>query len=141
MSTLDSLIRVHRWRLDEQRRRVAELDQLGANLRAELQRLDAEQVAEQEAATKSTEAAFAYGNYAGAVIARRLKLSQSLADADQQVTKAREALAEVFQELKRYEIAAAKRLLNQRIQADRIQPHEMDDLGGAIHQRAIRPLT
>jgi len=135
MSAVDSLIRLHRWQLDEQRRRVAELEQLIAKLQAEMQRLDSEQAAEQTAAAKSPEAAFAYGSYAGAVIDRRQKLARSLAEAEQKTAEAREALAEVFQEVKRYEIAAAKRILHQRLQDDRVQQNDMDEMAIEIHRR------
>lgn len=135
MSTLDSLIRLHRWQLDEQRRRVAELDELAVKLRAELQRLETEQLAEQQVAQNSPEAAYAYGSYAGAMIERRRKLTQSLTDTEQQAVKAREALAEVFQEVKRYEIAAAKRILSQRILADRVQQQDLDEVAIDIHRR------
>jgi flagellar FliJ protein len=137
MSTLESLIRLHRWQLDEQRRRVADIEQLTTQLQAEMQRLDAEQTAEQQAAGQSQEASFAYGSYAGALIERRRKLAKSLAETEQQAVIAREALAEVFQEVKRYEIASAKRLLGQRVQADRLQQNNMDELGIEIHRRTF----
>lgn len=136
MSTLDSLIRLHRWQLDEQRRRVGELEELATKLRTELERLEVEQVAEQQAAQNSREASFAYGSYAGAMVERRRKLTQSLTATEQQIVKAREALAEVFQEVKRYEIAAAKRILSQRIQADRVQQNNLDELAIDIHRRS-----
>jgi flagellar export protein FliJ len=136
MSTLESLIRVHRWQLDEQRRAVAELEELAATLRADLQRLDTEHESEQEFASKSPEASFGYGTYAGALIERRRKLLQSLAEAEQRTATAREALAEAFQEAKRYEIAAAKRVLNQRLAQERVEQHAMDELASNVHRRA-----
>src|ERR1043165_4287048 len=119
MSALESLIRLHRWQLDEQRRRVASLEELAQKLRAELQRLADEQAAEQQAAAQgSREASFAYGSYAGAAGGRRRRLTHARAETDLQIGRAREPLAESFQEVNRYEMAPAKRLLNQRIQAD-----------------------
>ena len=38
MSSLDTLIKLHRWQLDEQRRKVVEFENLAERLRAELQR-------------------------------------------------------------------------------------------------------
>lgn len=138
MSTLDSLIRLHRWQLDEQRRAVAELEQLGTKLSGDLQRLEAEQAAEEAAARHAPSINYGYGSYIAALIERRRKLSQSLAEAEQRIAKARDALGEAFQEAKRYEIAAAKRVLNQRMQADRLQQHEMDELGADIHRRRMK---
>lgn len=136
MSTLDSLIRLHRWQLDEQRRRVAELEALAAKLRDDVQRLDAEQASEQAFASTSTEASFGYGSYASLLITRRQKLNQSLADTEKRTSTAREALAQAFQEAKRYEIAAAKRLLHQRLTQERAEQHTMDELAADVHRRA-----
>jgi flagellar protein FliJ len=136
MSTLDTLIRLHRWHVDEHRRRVAEFEQLVEKLRAELTRLTAEQANEQDFVQRSEEIAYSYGAYAGAMIERRRKLEQSLVEAERQTAQAREKLAEVYQEAKRYEIASARRLLNQRRQAERIEQQNMDELGIDIHRRA-----
>ena len=136
MSTLDSLIRLHRWQLDEQRHRVAELEALAAKLSADVQRLDAEQATEQAFASQSPEASFGYGSYASALIERRRKLNQSLADAEKQTNTAREALAAAFQEAKRYEIAAAKRVLSQRLMQERAEQRTMDELASDVHRRA-----
>jgi len=136
MSTLDSLIRLHRWQLDEQRRRVAEFEALAAKLRDDVRRLDAEQTSEQEFASKSPEASFGYGSYASTLIERRRKLSQSLADTEQRTNVAREALAEAFQEAKRYEIAAAKRVLHQRVAQERADQRTTDELASDIHRRS-----
>jgi len=136
MSTLDSLIRIHRWQLDEHRRRVAELEALAATLRDDLQRLDAEQASEQEVVRRSNEIAYGYGSYTAALIERRQNLARSLAEAEQRTTTAREALAGAFQEAKRYEIAAAKRALHQRMTEERIDQRGTDDLAADIHRRS-----
>ncbi len=137
MSTLDSLIRLHRWQLDEQRRCVAELEQLAATLRSDLQRLDAEHELERDFASKTPEASFGYATYAGAVIERRRKLMHSLAEAEQRTAAARETLAEAFQEAKRYEIAAANRILHQRRTQERVEQGTMDELASNAHRRSI----
>lgn len=135
MSTLDSLIRLHRWQLDERRRHLAELDQLVAKLRGELQRLDEEEKVEQAVASESAEGAYAYGGYAKDLVDRRHKLKQSLAEAEQKIVAAREALAEAYQEVKRYETAAANRLLQQHRKIERQQQNVMDEIGIETHRR------
>ncbi len=135
MSTLDSLIRLHRWQLDEQRRQVAEFEALGDRLRMELHRLDDEELDEQQVAVDSHEASFAYSGYARTLIDRRDRLAKSLADTEQQTLRAREALESAFQEVKRYETAAANRLLSQHKQLARLQQHELDEVAGEMHRR------
>jgi flagellar export protein FliJ len=141
MSTLDTLIRIHRWQLDEHRRRVAELEGLAATLRDDMQRLDAEQASEQEVVRRSNGIAYGYGSYTAALIERRQKLAKSLAEAEQRTTAAREALAAAFQEAKRYEIAAAKRALHQRMTEERIDQRGTDELAADIHRRSGSRLT
>jgi|SRR5215469_381267 len=136
MSTLDSLIRIHRWQLDEQRRRVSELEALAATLRDDVERLDAEQASEQAVASRSAEIMYGYGSYAAAMVERRQKLRQSLAETERQLATAREALAAAFQEAKRYEIAAANRLMHQRLTQERIEQAVMDELATDIHRRS-----
>lgn len=135
MSTLDSLIRLHRWQLDERRRHLAEIDQLVARLRSELQRLDVEEKVEQAVASESAEGSYAYGGYARDLIDRRHKLKQSLGDAEIKVLAAREALAEAYQEVKRYETAAANRLLLQHRKLERRQQNVMDEIAIETHRR------
>ena len=109
MSTLDSLIRLHRWQVDEQRRQVAALEALSEKLRHELARLAEERAAEQAAAGDSFLARHVYPGYIRRAIERQKTLEQSLAETETQMSAAREALAQAFEELKRYEIAQANR--------------------------------
>ena len=135
MSALDSLIRLHRWQLDERKRHLADLEALAETLRDERSRLVLEEQREQAAASASPEAAFAYAGYAHGLIERRRKLLQSLAEIDGQIAKAREDLAEAFQEVKRYEITAASRLRQQQIREQRRQQRALDELGVAAFRR------
>ena len=109
MSTLDTLIRLHRWQVDERRRNVAELEGLAEKLRQELARLAEERTIEQTAAGASFLARHVYPGYIRRSLDRQKTLEQSLAETEAQTAQARDALAEAFQELKRYEIAAASR--------------------------------
>ncbi|MGE5200829.1 MAG: hypothetical protein ACM3O6_02075 [Acidobacteriota bacterium] len=121
MSTIESLIRLHRWQVDERRRHVAELEGLAERLRLELVRLAEERHAERDAAAQSLEAKFGFAGYIRQALERERTLEQSLADVETQIAQARDALGEAFQELKRYETAAANR---ERIRLQRIARRE-----------------
>jgi flagellar protein FliJ len=129
MSELDGLIRLCRWQVDERKRHLADLEALAAKLRDEQQRLDAEDEREQAVVAASPEAAYAYAGYAHGLIERRRKLVQSQLDVARQIVQAREALAEAFQDVKRYEITAAKRVRQQAEREGRRQQRVLDDLG------------
>ena len=138
MTAIESLARLHRWQLDERRRQLADLDQLAFKLREEAQRLVAEQKNEQSVAAGSPEAATAYAAYARRLIERRKKIEASLASVEQQIAQAREALAEAYQEVKRYEIAAANRVMQQRRRQNRQQQRVLDELGVEVYRRRGR---
>jgi flagellar protein FliJ len=129
VSAIDSLIRLHRWQLDERRRQLADLEGLAAKLRQEQQRLDAEQLTEQAVAEASLAAMRAYGLYAPSLIERRQKLADSLAEIERRLAQAREALAAEFQDAKRYDVTAANRERRQRRQLERRQMAILDELG------------
>jgi flagellar protein FliJ len=138
MTALDSLVRLHRWQLDEHRRQLAELETLAEKLRGEAARLVAEQTNEQRAAASSTEVASAYGVYAVSLIERRRKIDQSLASVEQQVVLARDALSESYREVKRYEIAAATRASQQKKRVVRLQQRTLDEIGIETYRRRSR---
>ena len=129
MSALDSLIRLHRWQLDERKRDLATLEDLAAKLNEEREKLEREDKREQLVAAASPEAAFAYAGYARGLIDRRRKIEQSQAEIVDQIARAREALAQAFQEAKRYEIAAANRVKVQEQRDAKRQQRVLDDLG------------
>lgn len=107
--TLDTLIRLHRWQVDERRRQVAELEGFAEKLRQDLVKLAEERAAESAAAGTNLLTRHVYPGYIRRALHRQKTLEQSLAETEQQIVAARDALAEAFQELKRYEIAQANR--------------------------------
>jgi flagellar protein FliJ len=135
VSALDSLIRVNKYKLDERRRQLAELERLVERLRNESQRLEQELTSEQQVAAASCEAGHSYGGYARDIIERRRKLAASIADAEAQILAARDALSESFREVKRYEITAANRGTRERLAAERKQRIAQDEVAAQIHRR------
>ena len=138
MSSLDTLIKLHRWQLDEQRRKVNEMESLAEKLRAALQRLDREEEFEQQVAGDSHEANYAYSGFAKSLIDRRGKLGHSIRETEEQIVEARAALADAYAEVKRYEIAAANRLLAKHRGLERIRQQELDEVALAGFRRRER---
>jgi hypothetical protein len=135
VSALDTVIRVQRWQLDERRAQLAELERLEARLTGEVQRLLQELEAEHRVATASLEAGLAYTSYATAIRDRQARINVSLVEVQGQIRQAREALAEAFQEVKRYETAAANRMRQQKAALDRGQRIAQDEMALQIHRR------
>ena len=135
MRALKGLIRVHKWQLDERRQQLAQLERLEERLRNELAKLDEEAAREEAVAAGNPEAARAWASYAEALRARRQTYENSLADVAGQLVLAREALAESFQEVKRYEIAAAARQKRERTVVEQRLQIQQDEIALQIYRR------
>jgi flagellar FliJ protein len=135
VSALDSLIRLHRWQVAERRRHLADLEGLAAQFTDEHHRLAHEETHEQAAAAASPEAAVSYAAYARQLSERRRKLAQSQAEVAEQIERSRTALAEAFQEVKRYEIMAANRMRQQQRREVRRQQQALDGRGAEGFRR------
>jgi flagellar FliJ protein len=135
VAALETMIRVQRWQLDERRQQLAELERLGEKLRTEAHRLVEELTSEQHTAAQSTEAGFAYAGYARAVVDRQSRLKESLAEVDGQIAQARDALADAFAEMKRYEMAQSGRVRRARASAARRQQILQDELAMQMYRR------
>lgn len=135
MKGLDGLIRLHKWKLDEKRQVLAELERLAARLRQELLDLEREVADEQKVAKSSPEAMASYGQYANAVIARRNKLTQSQSEVEQRMRGALEEVTQAFRELKKYELVKARRDKTAMDQEKRQQQAVLDELGLTLYRR------
>ena len=135
MKGLEGLIRLHKWRLDEKRQVLAELERLAARLRQELLDLEREVAEEQKVAAASPEAMAGYGPYATAVIARRAKLTQSLTEVEQRMRGALDEVTQAFRELKKYEMVKARRDKTAQEQEKRQQQAVLDELGLTLYRR------
>lgn len=135
MRNRDSLIRLHRFHVDEKRRKVAELELMMQEFRMRERELEAQVLAEQQKAGISDVAHFAYPMFAKSVIRRRQNILNSIEDIERQLEVAKEELAAAFRELKKYEIVEDNRKRRQRKEAIRIEQIELDEIALGIHRR------
>lgn len=135
MSGLDSLIRLHRWKLEEKRRALADLESLMDDLLTRASDLEVEILDEQKAASDSEEAGFAYAAYATQAIHRRGVLAQSAAELEEKIEAARDDVKEAFQEAKKFEIARKRKLERERIVTARRERIVEDDLALDMFRR------
>jgi flagellar protein FliJ len=127
---LRSLIRLHRWQVDEQRRRLADLIRRSDDLHGEAQRLEHE-IAEEQARSRSDplEAGTAYAGYARAAIDRRARTTEAIAAAEADVAAARDDLGEAYRGLRTLEAAEAERARRQAMEAERRDRIVLDEVG------------
>jgi len=136
---LKSLIRLHKWIVDEKRRQLGELLRMLHDLEERARHLEDELAREQKIARAAPDTAgFLYGNYAEAVIQRRARLKMSIASSETVVEAARQALNEAYRDLKKYEVAQAVRERRQAEDAARREQIFLDDVGIESHRQKKR---
>jgi hypothetical protein len=101
MKSIDSRMLGFRFRLEEHRREIIDLDRLAARLRQERDKIEQQQ--------KAAEAENAPAPQNQALAERRARIEQSLAGIETELRHARTGLSEAYHGMRRHEIAAAAR--------------------------------
>jgi flagellar export protein FliJ len=135
MRNRESLIRLHRFQVDEKRRQLAELELMVQEFRARERELEAQVEAEQKKAGISDVAHFAYPMFAKSVIRRRQNILTSIEDIERQLDTARDELSEAFRELKKYEIIEDNRKRKIRKEMMQSEQAQLDEVALSIHRR------
>jgi len=135
MRNRESLIRLHRFQVDEKRRKLAELELMAQEFRARERELEAQVEAEQKKAGISDVAHFAYPMFAKSVIRRRQNILTSIEDIERQLDAAKEELSDAFRELKKYEIIEDNRKRKVRKEVMRTEQAQLDEVALGIHRR------
>ena len=135
MKALKSMIRLHRGILDERRRDLVALESRRAQVEAAQSQLEVLLVAEQRVAAGNFEVRFSYPNFARVAIKRREALTAERRKVEDEIVKAVAALADVFQDVKRYETALENH--RKRLHADSERRHQaaLDEVALTIHRR------
>jgi flagellar export protein FliJ len=108
MRTKNTLVRLQRFRCEEKRRQVAEIEAMIGDFQRKQEELD-QQVQLEEARTGLSDPHhFSYSLTAKALRRRRDNLIRSIADLKEQLVEARSALKEAEGELQRSELLADK---------------------------------
>lgn len=135
MSAIEQLIRLHRWKLDEKRRRGAELERLVDRFRSDIELLQAELRQEQVMAADSLELQRTFPGYASAIRSRCARLETSAREVEGELEQVREEIAEAYRELKRYEQALSSRQARRQAVLRRREQIASDELGLSIYRQ------
>ena len=134
MKGLVALVRLHKWRIDESTRTLADLNSLATRIRRDIDDIGIRLAVEGQLAGDSVESAVSYGNFMRVEIARRATLERSLIDLDREIAQAREQLAAAFRELKSYEITLDRKREHAARMNDRRQQSVLDEIGQVLHR-------
>ena len=135
MSGLPNLIRLHKWKLEEHRRKLGDLEGLARSFGDQIRGLEERTRDEGKVARDAPEVAHALGGFVQAALAQREKLHSSLADVEREIAEMRGRVGEAFRELKRYEVADARRRERARLATNRRERITEDEIGVDIYRR------
>ena len=136
MKSRDSLIRLRRFEVDEKRQKVADIEVMIQDFNQMVVDLDRQIESEQERAGVSDVNHYAYPTFAKAAIQRRDNLRASIEDLDLKLGRARDELAESFEELKKDELINEREIERVRSNQMKSDQDELDQIGRLAHMRA-----
>lgn len=110
MKSRETLIKLHRFRADEAKTKLAGLEAIRADMGRKVAELDNHLSEEGRRATENEIGRFAYPSFARSIRERKDKLAASIAEIDRSISEARIDVHEAYQELKKYELAEEARL-------------------------------
>jgi flagellar export protein FliJ len=138
MSKLAGLIRLSRFRLDEKRRALSELQALAAHLREQADAVAAEIAREEAFADAQAMPQPSLGAFIRAGLERQAHLAESIAEVEQRIVIARDEIADAFQEVKRYELTEAERERREAAKRARLETETLDEVGAVRFERVRR---
>jgi flagellar export protein FliJ len=141
MKSRESLIRLHRFKVDEIRRRLKSLDDMRADLTKKMSDLEVMMQEEQRRAAHSDLGRLAYPSFARSVVQRRENIQRSIDEVEREASTVTEQLQAAFRELKKYEIAAENVAERDRVEVARQVQAELDDIAMGRHLRKTEETT
>jgi len=135
MKSRDTLIKLHRFRVDEAKSKLAGLEAIRADLERKSVELDVHLSEESRRATENEIGRFAYPSFARSIRERKEKLAQSIAEIERSIAEARIDVQDAFRELKKFELAEEARVKRE---ADHLAQVEQSDTDERAIQRFAR---
>ena len=133
--TYDTLLRLQRWQLDEERRKLATLYSHQDELSAAPEELESLRRDEAAAANGLDDSMRAYPNYARRIRRDQARLAESLAEVSGRIALKQDDVGQAYLALKQIEIVRDKRNAAERARLDRIEQARLDEVGLDIHRR------
>ncbi len=130
MKSRESLIRLKRFQVDENRRQVAQIETMMGEFERMASELDQQIVAEQERVGISDVTHFAYPTFAKAAMTRRDNLRQSVEELREQLEPAQDKLAEAVEELKKVELLEERNNGRARDAEELAEQDVLDEIAG-----------
>lgn len=141
MKSLQTLIKLQKQRVDEQRVILAKMHDNLNNVNKLIVLHKKDMLKQQKLLNEDSSYGLTYGEYLKAAHKKSQDLEQKRRAAEQAVHIALEKLAEVFEEQKRYEIAEASRKLAARKEEEKRDTQFLDEVGSVSFARKQKGQT
>ena len=135
MTAKSTLIRLHKYKVDQVRQKLAGLETMKGELMSRRDQLDETLERERIRSKDSDIGRVAFPTFLKSVRDRQANLQRSADELEDQIMEVREELAEAFRELKTYETAEAQEQEREREAEARAEQIELDDLAIETHRR------
>lgn len=133
---LATLVRLHRWQLDEQRRLLGDALRLLADAEQRVRALEEEVILEQQVVGEASETSVFYGTYALATVARRKDAAQAVVHAQAAVAERRAMLTTAWRTLRTFELAEESRRERHEQEVARRERRQLDEIAVIARARA-----
>ncbi len=135
MKSLATLIKLQKTKVDEQRVLLANLQKQLTEIQAQVDALREEQAQQAALVRQEPDVAMNYDLYLKGVLKRLEVLEKRKRTVELAVNLARDKLAELFEEQKRYELAEKARLEEEEAEEQRRETHILDEVGSVSFVR------
>ncbi len=136
MKGLDSMIRLHKWQVDEKRRQLGELETMRADLVRRQDALRAEMAAEKTAAGEQV-IQFTFATYIRNALERLETLASSIEEVDRAIEAMQNDLAEAYRALKKFEVAQARHAARARQEEARRDQIATDEIALTMFRQRV----
>jgi flagellar protein FliJ len=135
MKTLNTLIKLHRRKLDELRRRMGSLENQKTQLLQASASLQNELREEIEKASLQPEMGQFFGGFAKRIQQRQEDIAKEVGSLDEQIRALGEEIAEAYTDVKKYEIAEENAKLREKETQARKETNMLDELAAQQYRR------
>jgi flagellar biosynthesis chaperone FliJ len=132
-----ALARMHRFRMDQHRRKAAEIEGMRAKFLGQDAALEQELAQETSALSRADLAITNFAIFARHIETRRATLAESIADATRALGRINEHMAVEYREAKKFELALEREGKRQKQIAAKAEQDQLDEIGLIYSRRAL----
>ncbi|NQV60183.1 MAG: hypothetical protein HQ502_10970 [Alphaproteobacteria bacterium] len=133
-----ALARMHRFRMDQHRRKAAEVEAMRTKFMNQDATLEQELTRETNAVSQADLAMTNFGIYAQHIEARRETLAESITEATRALGRINENMASEYREAKKFELALEREGKRQKHLAAKLEQAQLDEIGLTYSRRSAR---